>query len=85
MTTTLESKAKTEAKQLFEEFYQIIFELGGELSEEIIISLLAIRTAALAVEKMIKNNKSLEIQLSIEKGVTENEYLEAVKQELLKL
>lgn len=85
MTDKTKEKAKAEAKQLFEEFYQILFEQGGELADEILISILSIKTAVLAVERIIRNNKSHDIQLNMEKGVTDCEFWEIVKQELLEL
>ena len=74
--TPIESKAKEEAVLIYNKHYCSILEYGEELSQEIVISLLANKSALMHVESIIDVLQMYSI---------ESEYWQEVKQELKKM
>jgi hypothetical protein len=54
MTSNNNMTAKEKAVQLFNKYYVSILEVNNDLSEEIIISILAKKHALIAVDEMLK-------------------------------
>ena len=65
---------KEEAKQLFAEFYMIILEYGEEMSEECVVSILAIKCAKRHLKLIQKDIKCTE-HLKIDRIIKELEKL----------
>jgi len=71
----MESKSKQEAESIFNKHYCSILEYGEELSQEIVISLLAGKGAMFEVDAVIDNCESL----------SRSVFWQEVKQELNKM
>jgi hypothetical protein len=52
---------KEKAKELFDEYYMLILNTGGELSNEIIISILAKQSCLIAVKQILDNDLNNEV------------------------
>jgi hypothetical protein len=52
---------KEKAKELFDEYYILILNNGGELSNEIIISMLAKQSCLIAVKQILDNDLNNEV------------------------
>ena len=82
------SKAKEEAEAIYNKHYCSILEYGEELSEEIVISLLAKKSASIHVEGIIDEMNEFENSFSGYGGLkmkTRISQLKEVKQELNKM
>jgi hypothetical protein len=52
---------KEKAKELFDQYYMLILNTGGELSNEIIISILAKQSCLIAVKQILDNDLNSEV------------------------
>jgi hypothetical protein len=52
---------KEKAKELFDQYYMLILNTGGELSNEIIISILAKQSCLIAVKQILDNDLKYEV------------------------
>ena len=52
---------KEKAKELFDQYYMLILNTGGELSNEIIISILAKQSCLIAVKQILDNDLNNEV------------------------
>jgi hypothetical protein len=52
---------KEKAKKLFDQYYMLILNTGGELSNEIIISMLAKQSCLIAVKQILDNDLNNEV------------------------
>jgi hypothetical protein len=66
---------KEKAKELFDQYYMLILNIGGDLGHEIIVSILANHCASFAVDEI------LEIK-SVDKDFDLSHYWQEVKQEI---
>jgi hypothetical protein len=66
---------KEKAKELFDQYYMLILNIGGDLGHEIIVSILANHCASFAVDEI------LEIK-SVDKDFDLSHYWQEVKEEI---
>jgi hypothetical protein len=66
---------KEKAKELFDQYYLIIFNVGGELAEEILISILAKDCAIFAALKIQENPVNYKTRLFWDEVIKEIDYL----------
>jgi hypothetical protein len=52
---------KEKAKELFNQYYNLIQEIGGDLGHEILVSILAKHCALIAVEQILDNDLNSEV------------------------
>ena len=52
---------KEKAKELFNQYYNLIQEIGGELGQEILVSILAKNCALFAVKQILDNDLNSEV------------------------
>jgi hypothetical protein len=52
---------KEKAKELFDQYHNLIQEIGGELGQEILVSILAKHCALIAVKEIIQNDLNSEV------------------------
>jgi hypothetical protein len=65
---------KEKADEIFTYYYNLIQEIGGELGQEIIVSILAKQSALFAVKQILDNNLNSEVYYYWEEveGLLEN-------------
>ena len=66
---------KEKAKELFDEYHNLIQEIGGELGQEILVSILAKNCALIAVDEILRIR-------SVNKDDILSNYWEEVEQEI---
>ena len=79
------SKAKEEAEAIYNKHYCSILEYGEELSQEIVISLLAKKSALIHVNGIIDEIDSMDWEFSTNIADERREFWHEVKQELNKM
>jgi len=47
---------KEKAKELFDQYYILIQDIGGDIGHEIIVSILAIQSSLIAVDEILKHH-----------------------------
>jgi hypothetical protein len=52
---------KEKAKELFDQYHNLIQEIGGELGQEILVSILAKNCALIAVKQILDNDLNSEV------------------------
>jgi hypothetical protein len=70
---------KEKAKELFEHYYILIQDIGGELGQEILVSILAKHCALFAAREVLKEKWNIEVEGSYD----EYYYWEEVEHEIL--
>ena len=66
---------KEKAKQLFDQYHNLIQEIGGELGQEILVSILAKQSCLIAVDEILRIR-------SVNKDDILSNYWEEVEQEI---
>jgi hypothetical protein len=69
---------KEKAKELFEHYYILIQDIGGELGQEILVSILAKHCALFAAREVLKEKWNIEVEGSYD----EYYYWEEVEHEI---
>jgi len=69
---------KQKAKELFDHYYILIQEIGGELGQEILVSILAKHCALFAAREVLKEKWNIEVEGSYD----EYYYWEEVEHEI---
>jgi hypothetical protein len=69
---------KEKAKELFDHYYILIQEIGGELGQEILVSILAKHCALFAAREVLKEKWNIEVEGSYD----EYYYWEEVEHEI---
>jgi hypothetical protein len=75
---------KEKAKELFDQYHNLIQDIGGELGQEILVSILAKQSCLIAVDEIIDSHNKIKNFLFNEIGylITNPEYWEEVKKEI---
>jgi hypothetical protein len=69
---------KEKAKELFDHYYILIQDIGGELGQEILVSILAKHCALFAAREVLKEKWNIEVETSYD----EYYYWEEVEHEI---
>jgi hypothetical protein len=73
---------KEKAKELFDHYYILIQEIGGELGQEILVSILAKQSCLIAVDELIKSHYLLTTTHDIKPSIRCKSYWKEVKEEI---
>ena len=73
---------KEKAKELFNHYYILIQEIGGELGQEILVSILAKQSCLIAVDELIKSHYLLTTTHDIKPSIRCKSYWKEVKEEI---
>jgi hypothetical protein len=78
MNKTPEEKAK----QLFDQYHNLIQEIGGDMGHEILVSILAKESCLIAVDELIKSHYLLTTTHDIKPSIRCKSYWKEVKEEI---
>jgi hypothetical protein len=75
---------KEKAKELFNQYHNLIQDIGGDMGQEILVSILAKESCLIAVDEIIDSHYKIKNFLFNEIGylITNPEYWQEVKQEI---
>jgi hypothetical protein len=73
---------KEKAKELFDQYYMLIFNIGEDLANEIIISIIAKQSCLIAVDELIKSHYLLTTTHDIKPSIRCKSYWKEVKEEI---